>query len=206
VPTVLRALLLAVLLTVIPVAVGVAMTGGEQPAKPAAYAGTPLRQFDTTTVPITRAPFCERIPGDAVTAALGSRAARADAYGNGDREQVGTTDDIVHEYGCTFTSGKVQARAWVFAPPVTRARATELIKASDHGCTRPTGAARFGTPTTASLCGRSVRTATYRGLFGDAWLSCSLSVPGGGMDGATLLDHTGQWCVAVAKAAETPAS
>jgi len=206
VPPSLRALLLAVVFTVIPVTVGVTMTGGRQAAPPPAYVGTPLRDFDTSTVAITRGDFCQRIPGAAVTAALGSTAQHADAYANGDREPVGAVTDVVHEYGCTFTAGTVTARAWVFAPPVTQARAEQLVKATDHGCTRPASAAPFGTPTTASLCGRATRTATYRGLFGDAWLSCSLSVPGSGADGTALLDRTGQWCVAVAKAAETSAS
>jgi hypothetical protein len=45
-------------------------------------------------------------------------------------------------------------------------------------------------------CGDEV---TFHGLFGDAWLSCSLSAVGADQDG--LVDRTGRWCVAVAQAA-----
>ena len=40
--------------------------------------------------------------------------------------------------------------------------------------------------------------ASYRGLFGDAWLSCSVE-PAGPDDG--LVERTGRWCVTVLQAA-----
>ncbi|GAB2975860.1 hypothetical protein [Nocardioides montaniterrae] len=203
-PTALRSLLLAVVFTVLPVGIGVAMTGQDGPTPPPAYAGTPLRDFDTTTVAITRGEFCHRIPGAAVTAALGAAATSAHDYADGDRVTVAPgVKDVAHEYGCDLRKGKAEARAWVFAPPVTRARAAQLAEAHARGCVVQKGAPAFGTPSVARLCAHG-HTATYAGLFGDAWLSCSLTVPTG-PQGAALLDRAGQWCVAVAKAAETPA-
>lgn len=205
-PTVLRALLLAVVLTVIPVAVGVSTTSTHRAAAPPSYSPTKLSDYDTTTVSIARAPFCHRVPAEAVSAALGGPAKSTDSYVPGQRRQVGKSSDVLHEYGCRFTAGQVSARAWVFAPPVTASAAADVIKASDKGCKRPTHAPAYGRPTTASLCGGKVRTATFRGLFGDAWLSCSLTEPKGRLDDTALLDRAGEWCVAVAKAASAPAS
>jgi hypothetical protein len=203
VPTVLRALLLAVIFTALPVGVGVAMTGGtSKPAPPPAYTSTALGDFDTTTVAITRGAFCDRIPAPAISAALGTAATAADAYGNGDRRPVaGGKADVLHEYGCTFSAAGLEARAWVFAPPVTVGRAHQLIADSDQGCTKPKDPPAFGSPTTASICGVKTRTATFRGLFGDAWLSCSLAAPAGRFSPEVLVDRAGRWCVAVAQAA-----
>ena len=45
--------------------------------------------------------------------------------------------------------------------------------------------------------------ASYQGLFGDAWLTCELSLSPDAMDASTvgLLDRTGAWCVGVAQGA-----
>ena len=42
-------------------------------------------------------------------------------------------------------------------------------------------------------------TITYQGLFGDAWLSCSVTTPA--RNPQNLLARTGTWCVSVAQAA-----
>ena len=200
VSTAVRALLLAVVFTALPVAVGVAMTGGRAAAPPATYSPTALGDLDTTTMTIGRGAFCDRLPAAAVTDALGHAATYADSYGDGDRRAVpGNAADVLHEYGCVFRAGTTEARAWVFAPPVGVARAKQLAATSGKGCTRPAAAAAFGSPSAVSICGTTSRTVTFRGLFGDAWLSCSLSGAGAA---TTLVDRTGRWCAAVAQAAQ----
>jgi hypothetical protein len=91
---------------------------------------------------------------------------------------------------------------------VTEERASDLIdEASGRGsCTQPAAAPSYGAPSLALVCPAGNRLwASFRGLFGDAWLACSLSVPAAvGED--ELLDRAGRWCVAVAQAASSDAS
>ncbi|HJQ06796.1 MAG TPA: hypothetical protein VJ872_15200 [Nocardioides sp.] len=196
--TAVRALLLAVVFTALPVTVGVAMTGGRAAAPPATYSPTALGDLDTTTMTIGRASFCDRLPAAAVTDALGQAATYADSYGDGDRRAVpGNGADVLHEYGCVFRAGATEARAWVFAPPVGVARAKQLAAARTPGCRVLQGAPAFGRPSVAGSCGTKTSTVTFRGLFGDAWLSCSLSGAGAA---STLVDRTERWCAAVAQA------
>ena len=54
----------------------------------------------------------------------------------------------------------------------------------------------------AGMYGKSVE-ASYRGLFGDAWLACSLTAPG---ERDAVLEKAGAWCVAAARAASQPAA
>ena len=92
------------------------------------------------------------------------------------------------------------ARAWVFAPPVTQKRARALAGGASRGagCRVAEDAPSFGAPSVAVTCETPQRTTTsFHGLFGDAWLSCSLSVAGDG----DLLERAGRWCVTVADAA-----
>lgn len=198
----------ALLLTALPVAAGVWTSGDETddtPAAPPPYASTPLTDYDTSTVAVARAGFCERIADEAVAEALGADATDEDSYGNGDStELIPDEVDVAHEYGCTYvaTDG-AEARAWVFVPPVTGERADELVRtaAEAGGCEQPPGAEEYGAPSVALVCDYRARSfASDRGLFGDAWLSCSLGLPGKPAD-RELLDRTGRWCVAVAQAA-----
>lgn len=201
-------MLIALLLTALPVGAGVWVSDDETqdtPAAPPPYTSRPLADFDTTTVTVARAGFCERIAGEAVTEALGAEAADEESYGNGDpTELVPREVDVAHEYGCTYVAADgAEARAWVFAPPVTPERAGELVRAAEEtaGCEPQPGAEEYGGPSVALICDyRERRFASYRGLFGDAWLSCSLGLPGDPAD-RELLDRTGRWCVAVAEAA-----
>ena len=215
VPTVLRALLLSALLTLLPVAIGVAVSGGGKaapppPRKPAAYQGTALQDFDTAKAVVKRAPFCELIPADAVKAALGATGTIA-GYDNGEQTDSVPGGDVSHEYGCkaaTTPDVPAEARAWVFAPPVTAAWAQQLVTAAakTKGCTALPAAPAYGTPSTGLVCALGdQRSVTYRGLFGDAWLACSLTLPVA-VDQAQLVDRAGKWCVAVAQAASVPVS
>lgn len=206
----LRALLLAVALTVAPVTVGVLVAdSGGDPAPPPAYTATALSDYDTSAVAIARAPFCDRIVDDAVSAALPGSAeqsgtdgsTQARAWGNGDRTRVGGGRDVVHEYGCSFAAARARAEAWVFVPPVTGRRARQLARAAvPESCSRVAGAASYGDPSVAVSCPGRRPTVTFQGLFGDAWLTCRLSAADGATD-RELLDRAGRWCVAVARAA-----
>jgi hypothetical protein len=96
------------------------------------------------------------------------------------------------------------ARAWVFAPPVTRTQASVLVVGVRRtaGC-RVLDGHGFGSPALGALCTTRGRAdASYRGLFGDAWLTCS--VADGGREKLSreqLLRRAGDWCVQVATAA-----
>jgi hypothetical protein len=108
----------------------------------------------------------------------------------------------VHEFGCTWTAGGSRAEAWVFVPPVTRERARTLadLAREQAGCTAVAGAAAYGDPSAATSCRADAGIeVSYRGLFGDAWLACALTAPGGKQQ--ELTDRAGRWCAAVATAA-----
>ncbi len=214
-PTVLRALLFAAVLTVCPVVAGVLLAGGDEeqaaapPPEPPAYTSTPLSSYDTTTVAVRRQAFCDLLSEDAQAEALdvAPEAERDESsYGNGDRaEVVPKVEDVAHEFGCTVEGGRAVARAWVFAPPVTVARARELVTAAEgeRACAPQPDAPAYGAPSVALLCdGRTMRVVSFRGLFGDAWLGCSLAVRSGArISDEGLVDRAGRWCVAVAQAA-----
>lgn len=204
--TVLRALGLAALLTLVPVGIGVGVSGDRTPApEVASYQGTDLADFDSATAVVRRAPFCSMVPREGVAEALAGAGDLAE-YGNGQQAKALPQGDVAHEYGCVWTAADGgDARAWVFAPPVTGARAQEIAKAAPaKGCAVTPGAPAFGTPSVALVCtAGTMRTASYRGLFGDAWLSCSLTQPVA-VPQADLVARTGRWCVAVARAASAP--
>ena len=187
-------------------AAGTACTGddgGSGSSEEPAAEPTPITAFDTASAALTRDDFCDRIPDEAVTAAVGEVASTGH-YGNGERETVtpGVTD-VAHEFNCTFTgdSGAI-ARAWVFVPRVTRDQAKALVAdvKKTKGC-RAVDGESFGTPATGSVCTTPDGTeAAYRGLFTDAWFSCSVTAKD--LDEPTLVKQAGQWCVSTATAAE----
>jgi hypothetical protein len=202
-------LLLAVVLTALPVATGVLVLDEEAPAMPLptppTYASTPLVDYDTSVVALSRGPFCDRVSEEALSEALNGEPGVATTYGNGEAAELAPgLDDVAHEYGCRIegTDG-AEVRAWLFAPPVTRSRATDLVDdaAQRASCTRPSGAPSYGAPSIALVCPAGDRRwASFRGLFGDAWLACSLAGPARLTD-LELLDRAGRWCVAVTEAA-----
>lgn len=208
--TVLRALLLSALLTLVPVGIGVVVADDSTPDRePTAYEGIDLVDFDTTAAVVQRVPFCELVPAEAVMAALGTDA-DATAYGNGEESDALPGGDVAHEYGCRFATDDAaagEARGWVFAPPVTSARAQDLVAATPtRRCPAQVDAPAYGTPSVAVVCTTDdTRTASFRGLFGDAWLTCSLTLPVGVAE-TELVARTGRWCVAVAQAASVPTS
>jgi hypothetical protein len=210
----LRWLLLAVAVTALPVAAGVVVLDDEEaPAardRPPAYASTALADYDTSVVALSRAPFCNQIPEEAFTEALpGDVGWTVTAYRNGQAAEMAPgLEDVAHEFGCRVTGAGLpsgELRAWLFAPPVSRSRATDLVDeaAGRASCTRPTTAPAYGAPSVALICPAGDRRwASFRGLFGDAWLACSMSARATVGD-KELLDRAGRWCVAVAQAASS---
>lgn len=201
---VLRVLLLSALLTLVPVAVGVTVAGDRTPdeAKPVAYRGTDLADFDSSAAVVQRGAFCDLIPDEAVDEALDGAEADLTAYDNGAETDALPGGDVAHEYGCRFAADGSEARAWVFAPPVTEKRAQALVKASStRGCRAEPDAPAYGEPSVALVCASGDRReVSYRGLFGDAWLTCSLAAPSGAQEGDQV-ERAGRWCVAAAQAA-----
>jgi hypothetical protein len=166
-------------------------------------APTPLSELDVSDRRVPRGPFCAALEQDAIEAALGGPVTRTEHYDSGDRARLVTgLTDIAHEYNCGYSAATgAQARAWVFAAPVTRTAALALAReAAGTGCRQLSDAPRFGSPSAASVC--RIRTGaatavTLRGLFGSSWLSCQLSArsAAGTPD---LVRRAERWCVQVA--------
>lgn len=179
----LGALLTASVVTLVPVGVGVAVRAPDVP-EPDPLA-TPLSAVDTTVIAVPRAPLCPLVAGRDVAAVAGAGATLR-SWDNGDLLPGGS--DVGHEYGCSWTGPSGTAAAWVFAPPATTDRAADLIGSagSEDGCAPIAGAPAYGDPTVALQCGGTL---SYRGLFGDAWLVCTLTT--------TDADLAGRWCASV---------
>lgn len=207
-------LLVALVATLVPVGIGVALELDRSPEAPAATgpaspSATPpvaptitLADLDTRTTAVARTSFCAALPPAAVELALGDEPRRRMSYVDGEPAQLTReVSDIAHEFSCGWTVPGVTARAWVFAPPITRAAADDLAAAARRtkGCTVLPDATPFGRESAALACttDRGVR-ASYRGLFGDAWLTCSLEARA---PVAELARRADQWCAAVLTAA-----
>jgi len=179
--------------------VGCTSDEADPPEQPQATS-TPLSDFATDDVIVTRGEFCARVAPEAVTEALAGEATDDGSWANGDRTKLADgVRDVAHEYGCSWTGADgTVASAWVFAPPVTPASAAALARKARRadGCRPVPDAPAYGAHSTAVRCGDEI---SFHGLFGDAWLSCSLSPVGADPDG--LVDRGGRWCVAVAQAA-----
>jgi hypothetical protein len=209
-----RLLPAAVLAVLVLVGIGSCDLGGSgsPPRSPSAAptpttSSTPLAQMDTSQVIVARAGFCDRVSPTAVEAAVGSHEYDDTSYSNGDRARLaGGLSDVAHEYSCTWTAQDgSRAQAWVFAPPVTPVQARHLVRGELRpGCSRADTSAGFGAPSVATSCAGRVSGAGtelgYHGLFGDAWLSCTLTAPKGPApdDLPQRADH---WCAAVLQAA-----
>ena len=175
--------------------------GSPAPSETPAAEPTTLETYGTDRVAVSRSPFCDRVSPTGIEHALDAAPRSHRDYGNGDRIRLPDgTRTIAHEYGCVWTAaGGVTARAWVFVPPVGRGRAGRLVdEALAGGCAR-TGSGQFGRPSVAARCrtGEGVER-SWRGLFGDAWLVCTLTAP---RASGVSEQRTSEWCVSVLEAA-----
>ena len=171
-----RVTVVATLLGLLVVAAGCTGDSSSSPTSPATTlavdAGIPLSDVDTSALVVRRAPFCDLVDPAAVVRALGEEPTDASAHRSGQRARI-TDDvtDVVHEFGCTWTAGESRAEAWVFVPPVTRARARSLADQTRErsGCTVVADAAAYGDPSVTTSCRADAGIeVSYRGLFGDA--------------------------------------
>jgi hypothetical protein len=177
----------SIVVTVALVGAGVALQSPAPSSPPPPVSlGAPLASVDTATMAVARAPFCDRVPAADLTAALGTAPTAASSTSPGKASPV--RRQVADEDGCAWSAGSATAAAWVFAPPVTVAWSRELTGVP-HGCTPLTGVT-YGSPSTAYACDG---VSTLAGLFGDAWLTCTLA--------STDVEAVGRWCVAVARAA-----
>jgi hypothetical protein len=171
------------------------------PAAPASASGTPLDGVDVSDLPVARSPFCDAVDQDDVAAALGTPVAGTAHYTVGERVPLAPgVRDVSHEHDCTFRGvGGAEARALVFAEPVTVAVARGLLRAArgEPGCRVVDRGPTFGSPSVTTRCRTGpagARAVTLRGLFGDAWLTCRLTLPGSQPDAVVRAER---WCVQV---------
>jgi hypothetical protein len=176
-------------------------SGGSEPSSDPPHptsAPTRLSDVETRSITVPRADFCPRVAPDAVRDALGAEPDSQHTWANGDRVRLarGVTD-VAHEFGCRWAAADgTTVQAWVFAPPVAPGRAERLrdVAAGADGCRPVTDAPDFGARSVAVRCADG--STTYHGLFGDAWLSCSLT-----SRDDDALERAGRWCVSVLQAA-----
>ena len=162
---------------------------------------TTLENYGTAGVAVSRSPFCDRVSPTGIEHALGATAASHRDYGNGDRIRLPDgSRAIAHEYGCEWSAeGGITARAWVFVPPVSRGRARRLVDDALSGRCSRTGSGQYGTPSVATRCRTDEGVErSWRGLFGDAWLVCTLSGP---RPADATEQRTSEWCVSALEAA-----
>lgn len=189
---------------------GVLTSGDDAPATTPTdqpFTTTVLADVDTTTRSVARGPFCDRIDDRQVEAALGKVPDLLEWRNGDDVAVTGGGADVVHEFGCGYAVTDVgAARAWVFAPPVDAEQAQRLVRSAGKapGCTVGSGPA-FGSPTLALSCTKDGTTrASYRGLFGDAWLVCEVERPAEA--GVDVVDLADRWCAGVLQATDSAAN
>jgi hypothetical protein len=161
-----------------------------------------LRNVDLSGLPIPRSSPCARVDDRDLVLALGGPPTGRVSYGPGRRATLapGVTD-VSQEYSCAFEAPAARARVWIFAAPVDVGLAHRVIKRARavKGCTSPADTPAYGEPSLTEVCSTDPAgtTASLRGLFGQTWLSCQLSLPPpAGSD--TVLRRAERWCVHVA--------
>jgi hypothetical protein len=198
---------MVVAVAVIAVAVGYAVVrvlgSQDDGSSPGATASrTPLARVDVSGLTVARTSPCDDVDRGGVEDALGDPVAVSERYQPGDRVRLsGSLRDVSREFGCTYRdAGGAEARLWVFEQPVDRSTAAGIVRdeGAKKGCRVVRGGPAFGSPRLTTSCpaqaqGRSI---AERGLFGDAWLTCQLTVPAGDA-GADPVRRTQRWCVDV---------
>ena len=135
-------LLLAALVVTVLAAVAVAvfepLDDDPPPEREEPFATTPLDGFETTSLTVPRAGFCDSVDPRQVEAALGTEPVEVQSYDSGEVVTLADgVDDVAHEFGCLWqASDQSAARAWVFAPPVDAERAKRLVREAgrEQGC------------------------------------------------------------------------
>lgn len=192
---------LGLAMTVLAVALGCgACASSGPPAPPPTPAPTPLARLNTSAMALPRIDFCTLVPSPAVRHALGRARADLTQWGDGDPTEVqGEGRQVVAEHGCAWSAGSAVARAWTYAPPVTRSLANAVIAESTaqeqrQRC-RDVDGPPFGRPSLTQVCSEgALRRVRHAGLFGDTWLTCEVSD-----DAATgaVRKRAAAWCVDV---------
>lgn len=161
-----------------------------------------LADLDTTGLVVQRDAFCDAVDDRALEAAVGGDAELV-TWGNGENLSLpGGVEDLAHENGCRWTAD-AEAGAWVYVPPVPAANAEAYVAAAAgvEGCETLEGQPAYGAPSLAQSCVTENSTeVSFRGLFGDAWLTCTLTeaTP---TEADDLVERASAWCAAVAVAA-----
>jgi hypothetical protein len=178
--------------------------GGTTPGAPASPSAVGSHApVDLSGLPIGRTLSCDTLVDDALTTALAGEVTDLEGYTNGERAEIvpGVTD-VAHEDSCTYANEDFRARVWVFAAPVRRDRADQLVDEArtEKDCGYPDRPTDFGTPELWSVCREpGAVTATLHGLFGRTWLSCEVAA-----SAATepqpddVLARADRWCLHVA--------
>jgi hypothetical protein len=164
---------------------------------------TPLARLNTAAMALPRIDFCTLVPPTAVKDALAAAHGTPKRWGNGQGTDLpGVGEQVVAEHGCAWTAGTAAARAWTFAPPVSRTFASAVAaQARRQGNCHDLSGPPFGQPSLTQLCSDG---ATHRvrhaGLFGDTWLTCEVA------DAApvrAVRHRADAWCVQVANVLNT---
>jgi len=167
---------------------------------------TPIANLNTAAMQVPRIEFCALVRDSAIAQALDGKPDSDGSYGNGDEEElpdIGT--DVVHEIGCWWTGADgTEARAWVFARPISQAFAQTVVDAGrkTKGCSTVPGPA-FGEPSATQLCRfpDGEQRVRHAGLFAQTWLTCELAATE--VEVPELRSRTDRWCVEVLSALNT---
>lgn len=179
-------------------------SGGAPQTAPSAAPPTPIVRLNTAQMELHRIPFCDLLPHQSVTDALGRRATGHASWGIGDATPfVGGRGERAQEFGCRYSAGSAVAEAWVFASPVEPGFARTVVRdsADRRGCRDRPGTA-FGDPDELQACrlGRRVVRVRHAGLFGQTWLSCQVSAA---LPEPQVTGRADAWCVQVANTLNT---
>lgn len=171
--------------------------GSDAPSEQPSARATTLAQLDLAGVQVARAEFCDRVPEAAVRDVLGSEPAKQDEWGNGDPVPgSGDNGDVGHELGCSWTTDRTDARAWVFGRPVDADFAAVLVRqAGERKRCTAASTSDFGSSSVRQTCtlAGGVERVRRAGLLGDSWLTCEVAGPKSADPGSRL----DAWCAAV---------
>ncbi|UAL29094.1 hypothetical protein K8W59_15015 [Nocardioides rotundus] len=176
--------------------------GSSEPSSSAPASPTGLDRLPTDELVVARGAFCDRLADAAPGRAVGGEVEDEEAYEPGDTAVLAPgVRDVAHEWSCSYTSGETVARAWLFTPPVTPEQARRLARSAVTEQCREVPGAEYGDPSVKVVCrNKQAVSVSWRGLFGDAWLSCSLRAPAD-TDLDELTRRASVWCADVASAA-----